>query len=214
MNLERKTTRLQIKGIEDSGTFGGYASVFSVMDEGNDIVLPGAFAGTLQRHKEAGTSPALLWQHDTREPIGVWEEMSEDDHGLRGTGRLLIDDDPLAKRAHAHLKAKSVSGLSIGFSIVDSEYKGDTRLIKEVELWETSIVTFPMNRSARIDSVKESRVITKRDTEAWLRDSLGLSRKEAMAFIAGGWDSFMGQRESGDDLKAAVNVLNKLRSES
>lgn len=208
--MERKTAKLEIKATQ-KGTFEGYASVFNVRDDGGDIVVPGAFAQSLADHKSQGTSPALLWQHDDHEPIGVWEEMEEDDSGLRVKGRLLVDDDPVARRAYAHLKAKSVSGLSIGFIVRDREYEEDTRLIKNVDLWETSIVTFPMNRSARVDAVKAGHLLSKRDLESVLRDACGFSRKQAAALLSGGWDAYS-QRDAGDEIDCLQDAIGKLRS--
>ncbi len=90
------------------------------------------------------------------EPIGVYTEMKEDDVGLYVRGRLLIDDDPLAKRAHAHMKAGSLTGLSIGYVLKDWEYdrSKEAFLLKEIDLWEVSLVTFPSNDEARISDVK------------------------------------------------------------
>lgn len=186
--MEHKNTRLTVKAVSEKGTFEGYGSVFGNVDLGGDIVVKGAFSESLDRHKEQGTMPALLWQHDHQEPIGVWEEMAEDDHGLYVRGRLLVEDDPLARRAHAHLKAGSLSGLSIGFSTLDDETNKDgTRNIKQVDLWETSLVTFPMNESARVAGVKQRDFIHNiRDFEDVLR-RCGFTRREAKAIAAEGW---------------------------
>ncbi|MGV3983376.1 HK97 family phage prohead protease, partial [Citrobacter freundii] len=100
----------------------------------------------------------LLWQHRMDEPIGIYTEMKEDEVGLYVKGRLLIDDDPLSKRAHAHMKAGSLTGLSIGYMLKDWEYdrvKG-VFLLKEIDLWEVSLVTFPSNDEARVSDVKSA----------------------------------------------------------
>ncbi|MBN0445001.1 HK97 family phage prohead protease, partial [Pseudomonas aeruginosa] len=90
------------------------------------------------------------------EPLGPYTEMREDENGLYVKGRLLIDDDPLAKRAHAHMKAGSLSGLSIGYMLDDYEYDKEKGiwLLKAIDLWEVSLVTFPANDEARISDVK------------------------------------------------------------
>src|SRR5699024_2500409 len=101
------------------------------------------FEKSLAQWREKGRMPAMLWQHNTNEPIGVYTEMREDDIGLYFKGKLLIDGDPLAKRAHAHMKAGSLSGMSIGYMLNDYEYdklKG-VWILKEIDLWELSLVT-------------------------------------------------------------------------
>jgi len=119
MLIKKSNTPFEIKSISASGEFSGYGSVFGVKDSYSDIVLPGAFEKSLEQHKEKGTFPAMLWQHKTDEPIGFYTKMVEDEHGLYQEGKLLIEADPLAKRAHAHMKAGSVTGLSIGYTLVD-----------------------------------------------------------------------------------------------
>lgn len=184
MDLKKRDFGLKIKAVDGKGIFEGYGSVFDVVDSYNDVVVAGAFKESLARHAEKGTMPALLWQHKHDEPIGRWLEMYEDDHGLYMKGELLIDDDPLAARAYAHLKAGSVSGLSIGYALnkwAYDEEKGVLELL-EVDLWETSIVTFPANEDARIGEVK-----TTRDLERVLRATGRCSRAEAKA-VASAFD--------------------------
>lgn len=111
---QRLDVPLSLKSVSDSGEFEGYGSVFGVKDSHDDVVMSGAFAASLRAWSDRKALPALLWQHRMDEPIGVYTEMKEDDVGLYVRGRLLIDDDPLAKRAHAHMKAGSLTGLSIG----------------------------------------------------------------------------------------------------
>lgn len=155
---QRLDIPLNLKSVSDSGEFEGYGSVFGVKDSHDDVVVPGAFTTTLQKWSEKKALPALLWQHRMDEPIGVYTEMKEDDVGLYVRGRLLIDDDPLAKRAHAHMKAGSLTGLSIGYILKDWEYDREKGvfLLKEIDLWEVSLVTFPSNDEARISDVKNA----------------------------------------------------------
>lgn len=132
---QRLDVPLKLKSVSETGEFEGYGSVFGVKDSYGDIVVPGAFTKSLQTWKEKGRMPALLWQHQTAEPIGVYTEMKEDDVGLYVKGRLLIDDDPLAKRAHGHMKAGSITGLSIGYWLNDWEYDKtkEAFLLKEID---------------------------------------------------------------------------------
>ncbi len=147
---------LTLKSVNEVGEFEGYGSVFGVKDSYADIVVPGAFQRSLKRWTEKSQLPAMLWQHNVNEPIGIYTDMREDDVGLYVKGRLLIDDDPLARRAHAHMKAGSLTGLSIGYILNDYEFSKEKEafLLKDIELWEVSLVTFPANDEARIAEVK------------------------------------------------------------
>jgi len=132
-------------------TFEGYASVFNTVDRGNDLVLPGAFAKSL---KDRGTQGIkFLWQHDPKEPVGIVEEIFEDAKGLFVRGRLILDVER-AREAHKLLGAGALDGLSIGFHTVKSRQRSDgVRILSQVDLWEISLVTFPMNELARINIV-------------------------------------------------------------
>ncbi|CDM88127.1 Sb5 [Xenorhabdus bovienii] len=189
---QRLDMPLRIKSVSDSGEFEGYGSVFGLKDSADDIVLPGAFANTLKQWGEKGGLPALLWQHRMDEPIGIYTEMKEDETGLYLKGRLLIDDDPLAKRAHAHMKAGSLSGLSIGYILKDWEYDRtkEAFLLKDLDLWEVSLVTFPANEDARVSNVKSAfargDIPNPSRIERVLRD-VGLSRSQARVFMEEGY---------------------------
>ncbi|HHQ4312160.1 TPA: HK97 family phage prohead protease [Serratia fonticola] len=210
MTKQRLDVPLKLKSVSDTGEFEGYGSVFGVKDSYSDIVIPGAFTKSLDNWKVKGGQPAMLWQHKTDEPIGVYTEMREDDVGLFVKGRLLIDDDPLAKRAHAHMKAGSLTGLSIGYMLKDWEYDRtkDAFLLKEIDLWEVSPVTFAANDEARISDVKSAfargETPLPKNIERVLRD-VGLSRSQAKAFMAEGYGA-LSQRDA-DDTGAALNIL-------
>ncbi len=128
----------------------GYASLFGATDQGGDIVEAGAYAASLARAAQAGRSIKLLWQHDPREPIGVWDRVEEDGTGLRVQGRLL-DGVARGREAAALIAAGAIDGLSIGYRTVRAakDMQG-RRLLQEVELWEVSLVTFPMLPQARL----------------------------------------------------------------
>jgi HK97 family phage prohead protease len=210
MTLRHHAAQLSVKSMGEGGEFSGYASVFGVKDSYQDIVMPGAFVKSLAQHAERGTSPALLWQHNSQEPIGVWTRMEEDKKGLYVEGRLLVDDDPLARRAYAHIKAGSVSGLSIGFRTIGEIYDQNLGAMKltEIELWETSIVTFPANVAARVESVRACDTIKSiRDFEAALRDELGFSVRQAKRLASGGWSAFQDRDDHDDELISKLNQL-------
>lgn len=180
--ITNKSFPFEIKTISESGAFTGYASVFGNEDLWGDIVVAGAFSKSIAEKK-----PAMLWQHNSDEPIGVWAVIKEDDKGLYVEGQLLIDGVAKAKEAHELLAARAISGLSIGYRAVSWEWrkkddsKDEVRLLKEIDLWEISLVTFPANTEARVGDVKD--LNTLRDIEGFLRDA-GCSRNEAKGIIA------------------------------
>jgi len=196
---------LKIKAVNEKGEFSGYGSVFGNKDSYGDIVVKGAFEKSLAAWKEKGAMPAMLWQHNTQEPIGVYTKMEEDATGLYVEGRLLVDDDPLSRRAHAHMKAGSLTGLSIGFITDDWEYDSqiDAFKINEIDLWEVSLVTFPANEEARVENVKSilgaGDSPAPKQVERVLRDA-GFSRQQAKSFIAHGY-SGLGQREADNSVE-------------
>lgn len=134
--------------IDAEGRFAGYASVFNRLDSGGDIVLPGAFAKSLAKRRGR---IRLLFQHDPREPVGAWESMGEDGHGLFVTGRL-VPGVPRSDALRRLIENQALDGLSIGFRTVRASRQAGKRLLHEIDLYEVSIVTFPMMEEARIVS--------------------------------------------------------------
>lgn len=168
-NKSGRAIQVKVDDVLEDGTFTGYGSVFNVLDRGYDIVMPGAFAASLEQHKKMGTTPALLWQHDPCNPIGIWMDVKEDSHGLYVKGKLLTEFES-ARQAHVLMKHGALSGLSIGYECTVWEtdqtqqsvgpmdcYQPQVRKLKEIDLWEVSVVTFPMLPVARIDNVKRER---------------------------------------------------------
>lgn len=151
--LEIKLARTDVRAIGDDGVVAGYASIFGNLDSGGDSVQPGAFARSLAARPAAQVR--MLWQHDPDEPIGVWEHIAEDARGLFVRGRIL-GDVARGRDVLSLLRAGAIDGLSIGFKTIRAR-AGDrpgVRMLLEVDLWEISIVTFPMNEAARIAGVK------------------------------------------------------------
>jgi len=176
----------ELKAYEDEeeenkeyGEFEGYGSVFGNKDLGNDVIEKGAFAKSLRRRKAKGVK--LLYQHKSDMPIGVFDEIKEDEHGLVVKGRLALKTQAGAE-AYELLKMGALDGLSIGFRVnpkeVSYDKRGGKRIIKEVDLMEVSLVTFPMNPQATVRSVKGEE-ISIREWENGLRDAFSLSRSEA-----------------------------------
>lgn len=144
--LETKFLALDPDVVREGARIEGYASVFDAPDDSLDEVAPGAFEASLRR-KGAGVK--LLWQHDPAQPIGVWETLAEDERGLYARGRLLTELRQGAEAA-ALLRAGAIDGLSIGYRTIRSvKLPSGGRRLTEIDLWEVSLVTFPMLPEAR-----------------------------------------------------------------
>jgi HK97 family phage prohead protease len=150
---ERKFVDLVLDEVESDGSFSGYASLFGKVDLGKDIVERGAFAGSLRRRGASGIR--MLFQHDAGQPIGTWARIEEDTHGLYVRGQLATGAGR-AREVLALMRAGALDGLSIGFRPVKTrrEAASGVRRIIEADLWDISIVTFPMQPGARVTSVK------------------------------------------------------------
>lgn len=188
-NMETKDFPLEVKAISDSGVIEGYASVFGNIDLGGDVVAPGAFTDSLKKAKAEGFVVKMLWHHDPKQPIGVWDELVEDSKGLHGKGRLVMEVER-AREIHALAKAGAVGGLSIGYRTTKSSPHKGAVLLEQLELFEVSPVTFPMNVSATMTAVKAAGIeeiveklgagdrLTEREFERMAK-GLGLSNSQA-----------------------------------
>jgi HK97 family phage prohead protease len=134
--------------IDAEGRFAGYASVFNRRDTGGDVVMPGAFGKSLDKRRGR---IRLLFQHDPKEPVGLWETLREDGHGLFAAGRL-VPGVPRSDALRRLIENGALDGLSIGFRTVRASRQAGNRLLHEIDLYEVSIVTFPMMEDARIAS--------------------------------------------------------------
>ncbi|MCA1971250.1 MAG: phage major capsid protein [Caenispirillum sp.] len=153
--MERLDLEVKFAAGDEAGTITGLASPFGgEADAYGDTIAPGAFAKSLAEHTAKGSKPLMLWMHDTYEPVGVWTEIREDGAGLQVKGRI-ITETSRGRDAYALLKAGALNGLSIGYRVRDAErLKGGGRLLKQIDLAEISLVTFPAADAARIQSVK------------------------------------------------------------
>ncbi len=156
--LERKFARLDgaALSVSEAGRIEGYASLFDAADYGGDVVAKGAYAASLKRLAAEDRRVKMLWQHDPAQPIGIWDEVREDARGLHVAGRLL-ETVGRAREAAALIAAGALDGLSIGYRTLRAA-KNDKgqRLLQELELWEVSLVTFPMLPSARVAAKGDS----------------------------------------------------------
>ncbi len=173
--LERKFCRFgDGLTVKDGVEIEGYASLFGAADQGGDVVQKGAYVQSLKVLAASGRAVKMLWQHDASEPIGVWDEVREDDKGLYVKGRLL-ESVARGREAAALIAAGALDGLSIGYRTKKAVRGADgTRNLQELELWEVSLVTFPMLPSARVGAKSEAlhtEDIGMSDLAAVLRDA-------------------------------------------
>lgn len=139
------------EGKISSRAFSGYASVFSLTDLSGDIIEPGAFSASLRR----SGSIRMLWQHQADNPIGIWTKISEDQRGLYVEG-VLTQGVMRADEAWQLIANGALDGLSIGFRTKRSKKAASNgkRHILEADLWEISLVTFPMLPQARVTAIQ------------------------------------------------------------
>lgn len=223
MNLQTSlTVPLMTKASDElrqTGEFSGYGSVFGSIDRGGDTIKRGAFANTIKQMRDSGTMPAMLWAHDSTEPIGEWLEMREDDNGLFVRGVLWVEGNSAgrapvanAEKARNLMQANGPKGLSIGGMLTGKdasemiEMGGErVRQIKDFTLWEVSPCVFAMEPKAAVTDIKTA--VTPRMLERALIDSGKFSRTAAKAFVA----QTLGQRdaEPEPDQREADGSLSK-----
>lgn len=179
---ERKFTGQPLAGVSATGRFEGYASLFGVADLGGDLVMPGAFRDSLVRRGAVGVK--MLWQHNPAEPIGNWEEIAEDGRGLFVRGKLDLAVGR-AREVRALLRSRAVDGLSIGFKTERSrrDQKSGLRRLEKLDLWEISVVTFPMLPDARVSAVKHDAFAFRPAWRDEHRALIGAIRRASAAFL-------------------------------
>lgn len=186
-------------------SFSGYGSVFGTVDSYGDTIAKGAFKSTLREWKTSGKLPKLLLQHggggvfggnaDDMVPIGKWEEMREDDHGLFMRGRLFDVGTDRVKATYAAMKEGELDGLSIGFRTRKSKMDEETgiRTLTDVQLFEVSLVTFPANDPARVAEVRaDVDLPSVREFERWVQREAGFSARQAEVLISKGYRALRG----------------------
>jgi hypothetical protein len=148
--LETKLLPASGAAASEEGLVEGYASLFDVVDLARDVVVRGAFAEAIARRGVAGIR--MLWQHDPAEPIGAWTSMAEDARGLLVRGRLNLSV-ARAREIHALLRQGALDGLSIGYRVERARRdRAGVRRLERIDLWEVSVVTFPMQPGARVET--------------------------------------------------------------
>lgn len=221
MNYLTKSIDLDLKSLTDAGQFSGYGSVFGNVDKGGDVVEYGAFGKSLELWGKSDRQVPMLWQHDTREPIGSHPNLSEDKKGLLTTGAdLWVEDAPYARIALKGMRTKTITGMSIGYRIKRDSYDKKTGVttLHELDLVEISVVTNPMNDAARMTDVKSmieaGTLPTMREFEDFLRDAGGFSKSQAAAVAVHGLSKLL-RGEPGDtkgeDAKTALAFLREFK---
>ena len=212
-----KFSPLPVAQMEEDGTFRGYASLFNRIDLGRDLVLPGAFRRSIRQRGVRGIR--MLYQHDPSQVIGTWRTVREDAAGLFVEGHL-SPDVARAREVRSLMRAGALDGLSIGFHTVRATKNAQTgvRSIIEADLWEVSVVTFPMLPDARVAEVKAGALrptgagaarqqsahrATPREIEAMLRRDAGLTRREAKRAISAARDRARDASDPSPDQLAA-----------
>lgn len=203
---EKKAIAVSLNKVDEKGLFEGYACLFGKEDLGRDIIRSGAFSNSLNKRGIAGVK--LLYQHDPAQPIGQWLTIREDGRGLFVKGQLALDVEK-AREIHAMMQAGILDGLSIGFKTIrgQKDRKSGARHLLELDLWEISVVTFPMQPDARISSVKSDPTtsgmeatsgfhLSKRQLERKLMQDAGLSRSDARALLARGFPGLAGKQDA------------------
>ncbi|PCJ95682.1 MAG: HK97 family phage prohead protease [Hyphomicrobiales bacterium] len=221
-NLEIKFAAAQLAMVDGDGIFSGYASLFDKVDLGQDKIAPGAFAKTLGERGISGIK--MLFQHDPNEIIGTWLDIREDAHGLMVRGKLAANV-ARADEVRALMQAGALDGLSIGFKTIKSrkDQKSGVRTLMQLDLWEISVVTFPMLPEARVGAIADQKQRPSiREFERWLTRDAGLTRREANTVIHSGFKAMSGSRDAATapmpnlaalhgQLKRATTLLHNSR---
>jgi HK97 family phage prohead protease len=198
-NYKDFSIEIKAEDVQEDGIFEGYASTFGgIPDSYGDIMAPGAFAETINHGGRNRNGIALLWYHNPREPVGVWLSIIEDSKGLKVRGQLDLEVQR-GRELYSLLKKGAIKGMSIGwdfyrnrkreirkdsYEIVEKgEYGARTRLLKQIELWEISLVTFAANKRAKVTKVKSiTEASTERELEKVLREA-GLSKSDSQYLV-------------------------------
>ncbi|MFU2317979.1 HK97 family phage prohead protease [Rahnella sp. PCH160] len=206
-------TEIKFTGDGKQGIFEGYASVFNNTDSDGDIILPGAFKNALANQTR---KVAMFFNHKTWDlPVGKWDALEEDSKGLLVRGQLTPGHSG-ASDLKAAMQHGTVEGMSVGFSVNKDDYSIGTsgRIFKNVSaLREISVCTFPANELAGVSAMKSAEGIeTIRDVENWLRDSVGLSKSQAVGMIARFKSAIRSESEGDQDKTEIAALIESIQS--
>lgn len=219
MSIKVKDLLFKTEAVKEDGFFSGYCNVFDVKDSYDEIVRKGAFDESLKAWNAQGKMPPVLWNHDRNQPLGVWTLLKEDEHGLYGEGRLLVNDVAKAKEIHALMRAGAIDGLSIGYRVEKWAYDESEEVLEllEIDLREISIVTFPANEASRVETVKSAlakgSLPTLPEFEKALRD-LGFSKTQATIVASHGLRKLLQGEPENNQISNAINILKSINGEN
>ncbi len=182
--MKTKQINFDIKELTDSGTFSGYGNTFDDVDHVKDVSLKGCFKKSLEEWGKKGKLPKMLWQHDVEKPIGVYTKMVEDANGLYIEGKLALNTQ-LGRETYELMKIGAIDSFSIGYRTIDEEYSREkgVNYLKELKLFEVSIVTMPCNENALLADVKnrmyDDELPTLREVQKLLQQNCSFSKRQA-----------------------------------
>lgn len=212
MKIKYKNVAFDIKEVSDTGMIEGYASVYGNIDSYGDIVEKGAFKKLFEK---SNTVVPVLWQHDTRQPIGGASSFKEDQNGLYMKAELVLEVQK-AQEARALAKAGVVTGLSIGYTVNEYTHNKEEGVtyLTDLTLWEVSLVTFPANTEARVEGVKQvledGGMPSEREIEELLRQA-GFSRTQSKTIISKGYRSLQRDAEEDDSIQLMEGLKANLQ---
>lgn len=210
------TRNSHFKFAATGGTFEGYAAVFGNVDNGGDVIQPGAFK---QFATTRDGKVRVLYQHDATKPIGT-AVVTQDSHGLHVRGELALDDS-VAAQVYALMKSGALDSMSIGYGILPGGaqfMQSGERHLSALKLYEVSIVTFGMNEAARISSVKRAAECkSPRELEHLLRENpvFQLSSRKAKAAANALWPILNerdAQTDDREDREKAEQIVTQIQS--
>lgn len=212
MEMQYKQVSFETKSVSDNGQIEGYASVFGNVDSYGDVVVKGAFSDFLANNSEKKIP--ILWQHDTREPVGVASQLKEDDKGLYMMSELALKVRR-GQEAHELAKMGAITGFSIGYTVEEEKFSKTEGInyLTRLKLWEVSIVTFPANEKAQIEGVKQiltdGGMPSEREMEELLRQS-GFSKTQSKTFISKGYRALLNRRDAEEE--EAIQLIEGLKA--
>jgi HK97 family phage prohead protease len=207
--MKKKSFQFEIKQIAEDGSFDGVLSPYGNVDQGRDVVEPGAYTKTL---KERGNVIPMLWQHDETEPIGTLT-LQDSPQGLLCKGKLLMDL-PTAQKAYILLKARVVRGLSIGYEAIKDTVVNGVRHLKEIKLYEGSVVTFPMNEMALITNVKSVQGVKGDFNEELTENQLMDARYQMLSALGNALCSVIWSEMTREEMISATETIIQQFSEA
>lgn len=192
--LNKKAIDLNVKSLTEDGKIEGYLNTFDHIDRIGDNTQKGAFSKSIKRIKDSGDVLPMLFGHNHEKVAGVWTEIYEDEKGLYGKGQLNLDTQ-LGQELYSNIKMGAIKGISIGYFEVDTEFdsKSGSKLLKELDLIEASIVLLPCNEQSQVEVVKSMNDNGEKPTKTQLEKALkelGFSRRNSKTIIAEGYKTF------------------------